>query len=1652
MKKILLILFISAFITQNGMAQCEPLLNMYATFGNNFPDCWTFPNGNTQIAGNGSFGGFPGGSIIRTRELVNLQGTFTITAKVTTNYSSSFDIDRVQNGVIISTNTISLSGSSYATHTLNFSDYPGRGYIQIVQRSTSAKWIQLGSLSYTSTCPASPEVIFKTQNLTVQLDASGNASITPEQLDNGTITICGDAVTNFSLDVSTFTCADLGTKTVTLSAKDDNGDVLGTTPVTITIEDNIAPTVIGKNISIQTSPTGNATITPAMIDNGSIDGCGGALTLSLSKTNFTCGETGDFTVSLTAVDQSGNSASTDVTVTVTSSTIADQALTITNGDFCPDGTTVFPSATISTASSEVGIEYELRRAIDSYVVDGPLVGTGGSLVFSTGGLTASTSFKIFAKYIDASVNTCGFNMLTDIKVGDRTAPTIMVKNITAQIDAATGLATITPAMIDNGTSDNCSGSLTRSLSRTTFSCSDIGANTVTLTVEDVNGNKATADATVTVTSSINDEALSVTNGGTCADGSAVTISTASSVAGIKYFLRNSADNSRVHGPVLGTGNALNFNAGNISTTTKFNVYAESAGLATVSSSLDFNGTNNKVQTTYTLPGTNTFSIEAMIYPRTGTKLQRIISSYSGSSTVFPGELVIDNGGDTKLRLIVRPPTGDNYVLESSTGVLTLNAWNHIALTFNSGVIKLFVDGAQVASVNAPFTNIPFINSEVAFGEDRLTPGTVDYFDGKMDEVRFWNTARTPAQLNEYKDKYLNGSEAGLDAYFNFDDGTGTVLTESVNGKNGALINMSSGNWVAGPSLISVDDVLCVLQMTTEITIGDDLVPTAVAQDITAQLDATGNVTITVAQINNGSTDNCTATGDLIVSLDKTTFTCADIGANTVTLTVEDANGNQETATATVTVVDAIAPTVVTQDITVQLDATGNVVITAAQINNGSTDNCTAVGNLVLSLDKTTFTCADVGANTVTLTVGDTGGKQGSATAIVTVVDAIAPTVVVQDITAQLDATGNVTITAAQVNNGSTDNCTATAGLILSLDKTTFSCADLGANTVVLSVKDASGHVNTATAIVTVEDNIAPTAIAKDITINLDINGNATLYATQINNRSTDNCTLFKYLVFSVDISTFTAANIGANAVVLTVTDASGNSSTASATVTIENKTIQTITFGALSNVTYGAANIELSASSDSGLPITYAVISGPATLSGSTLSVTGIGSVVIEATQTGDDTFGTAVAVQQGFTVNKAALVATADNLTIAYGEAIPTLTFAYAGFVNGESAAVLTAEPTIETTASAASNAGAYAITLAGGSADNYVLSLINGVLQIEKLDQTITIDAIADKLITDAAFDIAATTTSGLALDYTLTSGPATISGKTLTLTGADGTVVVEVSQAGDVNHNSASASVSFVVVDPTKTDQAITVDVIADKFTTDASFDVIATTTSGLALAYAIQSGPATINGKTITLEGTEGTVVVQVTQAGDATYNPASATRSFEVTVNPCDNFSVVLESTTDVVLGNDGSADITVTGGTAPYTYSWSNGSTSEDLSGVNSGDYSVTVTDNIGCSATLPVTIGGAVLAVKKGVSKSTVKYYPNPVSQVLMIEGSLEKMTDVKIQLIDITGRVMLLKNITQTSKLMEELDVRNLQAGQYMLLIETAHTRQVEHIAITK
>ncbi|WP_051285364.1 M36 family metallopeptidase [Aequorivita capsosiphonis] len=180
-----------------------------------------------------------------------------------------------------------------------------------------------------------------------------------------------------------------------------------------------------------------------------------------------------------------------------------------------------------------------------------------------------------------------------------------------------------------------------------------------------------------------------------------------------------------------------------------------------------------------------------------------------------------------------------------------------------------------------------------------------------------------------------------------------------------------------------DGVNPVQTCSFDVTINDTELPAAVCQNISVQLDASGNASITVAEVENGSTDNC-AIDSMSISSDS--FTCDDLGDNDITLTITDVNGNSATCVAVVTVEDTIAP-----DLTCPVDQTqdpgaGNLYVVPDYFVNGeatATDNCTDPITMTTQV-PVAGTELDNGVYTVTLTAEDESGNNTTCTFELTV--------------------------------------------------------------------------------------------------------------------------------------------------------------------------------------------------------------------------------------------------------------------------------------------------------------------------------------------------------------------------------------------------------------------------------------------------------------------------------------------------------------------------------------------------------------------------------------------------------------------------------------------------------------------------------------------
>jgi hypothetical protein len=199
-------------------------------------------------------------------------------------------------GSPVRVSTVDDFGTGTITYTYTYTDCAGLEFV----------WV------YTYNVEDVTPPIAVCQNLTVELDASGAATINYGDIDNGSSDNCG--IETMSISKTSFSCTDVGDKTVTLTVTDFASQTTSCDAI-VTVEDNIFPVALCKSLIINLDASGNAQITPAQVDNGSSDNCGVA-SVSLSRTNFDCSNVGANLVTFTATDASGNATTCEATITI----------------------------------------------------------------------------------------------------------------------------------------------------------------------------------------------------------------------------------------------------------------------------------------------------------------------------------------------------------------------------------------------------------------------------------------------------------------------------------------------------------------------------------------------------------------------------------------------------------------------------------------------------------------------------------------------------------------------------------------------------------------------------------------------------------------------------------------------------------------------------------------------------------------------------------------------------------------------------------------------------------------------------------------------------------------------------------------------------------------------------------------------------------------------------------------------------------------------------------------------------------------------------------------------------------------------------------------------------------------------------------------
>ncbi len=290
---------------------------------------------------------------------------------------------------------------------------------------------------------------------------------------------------------------------------------------------------------------------------------------------------------------------------------------------------------------------------------------------------------------------------------------------------------------------------------------------------------------------IADQSVSATNTTICS-GNSTTITTASSELGVDYYLRDDATNNIIVGPVAGTGGPLSFNTGTLTSTTTYNVYAETGLLG--DGGLDFDGVNDYAYAGHVPFQIDNFTIEARIQFKTpGDQIQSIVEFSN-----MVGVRVENNS------LVY----GRNNGTSSAIMPLVDGQWYHLALVLRSGVWEMYVDG--VLQPTPQYGALwPSYNIELVVGGR----GPGESFKGVVDEVRVWTVPRLSSEIDLMKDSCLSGNETGLLVYYNMEEGTGNTLTDlSGNGYNSTIYGAT---WTSGTGIVCTG---CTAEMSTLATV------------------------------------------------------------------------------------------------------------------------------------------------------------------------------------------------------------------------------------------------------------------------------------------------------------------------------------------------------------------------------------------------------------------------------------------------------------------------------------------------------------------------------------------------------------------------------------------------------------------------------------------------------------------------------------------------------------------------------------------------------------------------------------------------------------------------------------------------------------------
>ena len=340
----------------------------------------------------------------------------------------------------------------------------------------------------------------------------------------------------------------------------------------------------------------------------------------------------------------------------------------------------------------------------------------------------------------------------------------------------------------------------------------------------------------------------------------------------------------------------------------------------------------------------------------------------------------------------------------SPTAIAVNEWTHVAASWDGSAVKVFVNGTQTYSANVTGNPTASSNPAMTLGICGACGNGAPFYGG-LDEVRLWQVARSAPQLQNNRYHGLVGNEAGLEAYWRFDEAIGTTLSDAAgHGYDGILLGKVT--WSNNDEVTTTEDTLYSGNLFASDPNGDALTYSLVSQGAKGTIAitnaATGVFTYTpnanangadsfTFKVNNGATDSNIATVNvtinavndlpLIVAEPAITLTKGQAAVTKTLATVSDVEAGVLTVAAT-----TLPPGVTVSNLTL---ANGIVTATIAA-------DCTAA----------------MGANAIVLTLTDADGATAAANFMVNIVAAPALAVTTQPVAQTLLAGQTATFIAA----------------------------------------------------------------------------------------------------------------------------------------------------------------------------------------------------------------------------------------------------------------------------------------------------------------------------------------------------------------------------------------------------------------------------------------------------------------------------------------------------------------------------------------------------------------------------------------------------------------------------------------------------------------